>query len=211
MDGDSLLLTDGRQVRLIGINTPEFGKDGVPNDPLAVAARNRTAALTRGQTVRLIYDAERTDRYGRTLAYTVLADGRDLETLLLKEGLAWFVAIAPNVAHITAYRAAETDARHRGIGIWHVPEYQPIPAERLAPNRTGFMRLSGTVSEIKQHRKFVELWLSSRICLVIPNGTDGINPRALAGKHVVARGWVASYKGKQRLRITHNSMLEIPP
>src|SRR5687767_12005955 len=32
LDGDSFRLSDGREVRLIGINTPEFGKNGKPNE-----------------------------------------------------------------------------------------------------------------------------------------------------------------------------------
>ena len=28
VDGDSVILTDGRQIRLIGINAPELGRDG---------------------------------------------------------------------------------------------------------------------------------------------------------------------------------------
>src|SRR5258706_13154531 len=88
LDGDSLLLTDGRQVRLIGINAPELGKNGVAEQPLAREARDRATALTRGRTVRLVYDRERADRYGRTFANRMLSDGRELPKILLRQSSA---------------------------------------------------------------------------------------------------------------------------
>ena len=38
-DGDTLALEDGRSVRLLGINTPETGRDGEPSEPFAEDAR----------------------------------------------------------------------------------------------------------------------------------------------------------------------------
>ena len=53
VDGDSVILADDRPVRLIGINAPEFGRDGRPDEPLAVAARERLRELAQGRSVQL--------------------------------------------------------------------------------------------------------------------------------------------------------------
>ena len=45
VDGDTLRLSDGRNVRMIGLNTPELGKQGRSDEPFAVAARKRLEAL----------------------------------------------------------------------------------------------------------------------------------------------------------------------
>jgi micrococcal nuclease len=211
LDGDSLSLEDGRQVRLLGINAPELGKDGQPDQPLARMARDRASALTRGRTIRLAYDRERLDRYGRTLAYATLSDGRDLEAILLREGLAWFVAIPPNLAHLEQYRAAEAEARTARRGIWARPEYEPTAAEQLSRERTGFIRLAGIISAVHERKDVVELVLTPQVRLLLPSSVFtalGQSPERLRGKRILARGWLAAYKDQLRLRVAHPSMIE---
>ena len=96
LDGDSIVLMDGRQVRLLGVNTPEIdpsshrgGHDkprAVTPQPLAREAQRFTAARVDGQTVTLHFETERTDRYQRLLAHVTLADGTRLEEALLRAG-----------------------------------------------------------------------------------------------------------------------------
>lgn len=209
LDGDSLLLVDGREIRLIGINAPELGKHGTADQPLARAARARTAALTRGRAVRLGYDEQHLDRYGRTLAYVTLPDGRDLDELLLREGFGWSIAIAPNVAHLAAYRAAEAEARSARRGVWARTEYDPVGAENISPRHYGFLRLVGRVSAVSRHASGVEVALGANVHLWIPREIYRSLPVVPEpGKRVLARGWLAEYKGKARMRITHAAMLE---
>src|SRR3546814_12589758 len=91
-------LVDGRSVRLIGINTPELGRDGRKAEPFALAARRRLQALVQASDGRvgLVLGQERHDRYGRTLAHAYDAQGRNLEAVLLADGLGFMVAVAPN-------------------------------------------------------------------------------------------------------------------
>lgn len=211
LDGDSLRLADGREVRLIGINAPELGKDGKPDDPLARDARRRTSSLTRGQTVRLEYSSERFDRYGRTLAYVLLPDGRDVQEILTREGWAWYVAIPPNIARLERYRNAEAEARRLSRGLWSRPEYAPISANDLKPGRTGFVRLTGIVRAIRRRGDYVDLTLTPTVELRLTPETItalGRSPQSLIGRRVLARGWLTEYKERRRLRVTHPAMLE---
>lgn len=75
VDGDSLRLVDGRKVRLIGINTPELGRDGKPDEPLSVKARDALEKIIATHTITLKMGPDKTDHYGRTLAYVMLPDG----------------------------------------------------------------------------------------------------------------------------------------
>jgi endonuclease YncB( thermonuclease family) len=52
-DGDTLRLSDGRRVRLIGINTPEVAHDGRPAEPLAEEAHALLQRLVREADGRL--------------------------------------------------------------------------------------------------------------------------------------------------------------
>lgn len=80
VDGDTIELSNGRDVRLLGYDTPEYGTCGYNN------AKAAMARLIRGG-VRLV-NVTGVDRYGRTLAYVRTSDGRDVGTVMLRKGLA---------------------------------------------------------------------------------------------------------------------------
>lgn len=79
VDGDSLR-RDALDVRVIGIDTPEYGECGFEQ------ARAATARFI-GRGIRLTNRSGR-DQYGRLLAYVVSGAGRDLGTTLIRKGLA---------------------------------------------------------------------------------------------------------------------------
>lgn len=212
LDGDSVLLVDGRQVRLIGINTPDFGKQGKSAQPLAAEARARTALLAEGRTINLVFDGERTDRHGRLLAYVILEDERDLQELLLAEGLAWYVAVPPNIARLARYRAVERTAREARRGIWAHSAYHPTRVERMGAGDTGFRRLEGEVERVRYTERFIQLYLGGRVSIAVPRQDwrhFPLRPEEYVGRRLVARGWVAEYKGLLRLRISHPAMIEV--
>jgi endonuclease YncB( thermonuclease family) len=217
LDGDSLLLRDGRQVRLIGINTPEFGKDGAPHQPLAREAQQRLAQLTEGKRVRLEPGREARDRHGRTLAHVHVGE-TNVEEILLREGLAWLVAIPPNVVHVARLRAAETDARRAGRGVWAERRYDPVAAERLGTSDAGFRFVTGQVRAVRNGKRAYYLELAPRVVLIIPHDhwkdyfareqAYARGPYALAGRRLVARGWLSERNGELRLRVGHPAMLD---
>jgi len=212
LDGDTVILRDGKHVRLLGINAPELGKDGAPDQPLATRARDRLAQLVRGQRLRLVFERERQDHYGRQLAHLLLPDGTSVEQILLREGLAWAVAVPPDIDRIPESLAAENQARAAGRGVWGEPAYVPTPAERLTPNDTGFRFIEGTVQRRSQRHNVIYLDLTPRVALLIPNQDwskyfQG-DPRSLVGRRVVARGWLTPYRdGRLHLRVPHPAML----
>ncbi len=125
VDGDTLRLSDGRSVRMIGLNTPELGKQGRSDEPFAVVARKRLEALVAASDGRvgLLPGKESKDHYGRTLAHVYGADGANLEAQMLAEGLGFQVAVAPNVDLVSCQQAAERNARQAGLGIWRQSPY----------------------------------------------------------------------------------------
>ncbi len=215
LDGDSLLLTDGRQVRLIGVNAPELGKDGAPDEPFARAARALTAQLAEGRRVVLTFDTERLDRHGRTLAYVALPDGTDLQQRLLRDGLAWFVAVAPNVARVARYRVTESEARANRRGIWDHAAYRPKPAASLRPADGGFQRVAGSVRHLRssEHNLFFELTPAFELVVARADWRQYFSgrPDALEGRSLIARGWISRHDGALRMRISHPAMMEVEP
>lgn len=118
VDGDTLLLEDGRRIRLIGVDTPESVKPDFPAEPFGPEAAEFTGKLLTGRQVRLVYDRERFDQYGRTLAFVYLDDLLVNEELI-RQGLSPAQLQYPYRSDMkTRFKAAEKSARERRIGIW---------------------------------------------------------------------------------------------
>ncbi len=113
IDGDTVVVSGGERVRLIGVDTPERG------DCFSRAATAQAGRLAGGRAVRLRFDAERRDRYGRLLAYVYRAgDGAFVNERLVREGFAVPLTIAPNVRHADRFVDAARDARAAERGLW---------------------------------------------------------------------------------------------
>jgi micrococcal nuclease len=122
VDGDTIRVRLGdrtERVRYIGIDTPEDVKPGTPVQCYARRAAAANAALVAGQRVRLVGDVEHRDRYGRLLAYVYRAtDGAFVNALLVRDGYARTLTIAPNVAHAAQFARLAGTARKAGRGLW---------------------------------------------------------------------------------------------
>lgn len=130
-DGDTLKVAGVGKVRLLGIDTPEqeaserdesYLRRKISRQALRETARQATAYLIRnakGQVVTLSFDRERHDRFGRTLAYVTLADGRLLNREMLREGLA-LVYRRFDFELKAEFLATEAEARRSGVGVWRL-------------------------------------------------------------------------------------------
>jgi len=215
VDGDSVILTDQRQVRLIGINAPELGKQGKPDEPLAAAARDRLRDLVQGKRVQLVLEDEPRDHYGRWLAHLQLPDGSSVEEVLLKEGLASAIAIPPNVSQVRRLFEAETVARTVRRGIWGNAYSTAVPAETLDPTHTGYRFVRGRVTHIGHSQKFLYLDIGPRFALRISHADwqqyfHG-RPEDWRGAQIEARGWISEQHGQLHMGIGHPAMLQRLP
>ncbi|MED7665843.1 thermonuclease family protein [Pseudomonas moraviensis subsp. stanleyae] len=221
VDGDTLRLSDGRSVRMIGLNTPELGKQGRSDEPFAVAARKRLQALVdaSGGRVGLLPGKQAKDQYGRTLAHIYSASGTNLEAQMLADGLGFQVAVAPNVDLVACQQAAEDSARQAGLGLWR--QSPVLKAEQI--QRSGFAVISGRVSRVQRNRGGIWIELQDALVLrVAPNLVgqfDNTRLQALKGKQIEARGWIVDrsrrgglQSGQSRwlLPLTDPSMLQVP-
>jgi micrococcal nuclease len=115
-DGDTIRLDGVGRVRLIGIDTPEvFGERECFGTQASAFARRMLPLGTR-VTYRL--GVERRDRFGRTLAYVYLPDGRLFNELLARRGYATVLTIPPNDRFADRFEAAVRGARERRLGLW---------------------------------------------------------------------------------------------
>jgi len=125
IDGDTLLLTSGQRVRLIGVDTPETKHPDEPVDPLGVEAGEFVRSLIADAPVRLEFDRERLDRYERLLAYVWLPDGRLLNDEMIRAG---YSAAQTGYSYRQdmkrRFLESEAQARAQGQGMWQAPTVQ---------------------------------------------------------------------------------------
>jgi micrococcal nuclease len=116
VDGDTVVLRSAGKSRLIGVDTPEVfgGQECFGGEASAFARR----LLRPGLRVRVELDVEERDRYGRTLVYLRLPDGRSFNELLVAEGFAVPLTIPPNVRHAKRFGELARRARERAAGLW---------------------------------------------------------------------------------------------
>lgn len=129
-DGDTLQIKSVGKVRLLGIDTPEnndserdhyyqknFAVSRLKLRQIAQHAKNFNIKQVKGKRVRLEFDSERKDRYGRLLAYLYLPDGRLLNRLLLEKGFA-SVFRRYQFSRKQEFLNAEETARQNRLGLW---------------------------------------------------------------------------------------------
>ncbi|MDX2465267.1 MAG: thermonuclease family protein [Porticoccus sp.] len=203
-DGDTLALSDGRKVRLIGINATEMGQKEQSPQPYALQARDAVRAFVKDSNrIELLLDVETKDHYGRWLGHIYNETEENLEQFLLRQGLAYHVAIPPNLSLAPCLAQAEQFAQKHQLGLWGDKVLPPVKAELI--HQGGFQRVQGKVTAIHtgkhwrleiednrftvmlysehQHR-FTQAWLKS-----------------LLGKHIEVQGWVYKVKGQWRIKL----------
>lgn len=130
IDGDTFIVSmDGysTKIRLIGVDTPEsvasdayLQSSGKENTVEGKEASNFTTDLITGETVYLEYDTDKTDKYGRTLAYVYLDENKEtmLQDVLLEKGLACTLTVKPNTKYAAHFAEIEAQAKENGAGFW---------------------------------------------------------------------------------------------
>ena len=118
VDGDTLQLSGGQFVRYIGINAPEIRHGNKPGEPLGIQARLFVTKLLEGGDVILEAGAERSDRYGRRLAYVYTSQHVFVNLELLRQGLAHCLFQTPNDRYRNEFIRAQRRAMQEGRGMW---------------------------------------------------------------------------------------------
>ncbi len=214
-DGDTFVLADDTRVRLIGINTPELGRDGKPDQPLAIRARDKVRQLLfqAGNRAQLLVGQQPRDKYKRQLANLWLPDGRNLTATLLELGLGWQIAIPPNVSFVDCYARAESSARQTKKGVWQVPAYQLQSSTKLSLRDTGFQRIGGHIIRVNHAGGATWINLEGRFAIRISDKSrqwfQQLPDSNWVGRELEASGWVYQVRGELRMNVRHPIMLRL--
>jgi endonuclease YncB( thermonuclease family) len=203
VDGDTLVLSDGRSVRLVGIQAPKLplGRKHIRKQPFADQSKRALEDLTLGKTLRLSYGGREQDRYRRALAHLHTPDGIWIQGRLLELGLARVYSFRDNRARVADMLALEARARADKKGLWGHSFYTIRGVLKTETyDIDTFQVVSGLVHNAARVRgrvylNFAEDW--RRDFTVTISGRDA---RAFAKSGVDMKTWPASWVGK-RLRV----------
>jgi endonuclease YncB( thermonuclease family) len=221
IDGDTVALADGAEVRLVGIQAPKLplGRPHVRQWPLADAAKAALEAMVAGREVMLAFGDRDEDRHGRRLAHLAV-DGMWVQGEMLRLGMARVYTFADNRKLIAEMLALERQARAAGRGIWADPFYRVLEADELDDERDAgsFQLIEGRVVQAEKVGRYVYLnfgsdYRSDFTAVIVPEarklfGQGGPDPAAYAGRSVRVRGWIESFNGPM-IEITHPEQIEV--
>ena len=211
-DGDTVQLEDGRKVRLLGINTPEIQHRGKQAEAGGQEAKAWLINKLRNQRVRLELDAEKTDKYGRTLAYLFTENNELINLSLVKQGLATLSIYPLNLRYVNDLMTAQKQAEQNKLGIWALADYAVIPFSQLTETEhCGWMRLSGKVLDIRKTSRFIYLIFSDQSDARIDSKWLSLFPdiKSYLGKTLEVRGWPSRREAHFSVLIRHPSAIKI--
>lgn len=222
VDGDTVVLEGGTEVRLTGIQAPKLplGRRGFAAWPLAEESRQALVDLAEGREVRLDYTGRAVDRHGRLLAQVTTEDGDWLQGAMVEAGLARVYGFADNRARLDALLVLEEQARSAGRGIWAHPYYRIRRPEEAGAEIGTFQLVEGVVHEaaVVNGRAFLNFgpdWRQDFTVTAAPAvrrlfDRAGVDLAGFGGERVRVRGWVDTYNGPQ-IVLTHPEQLERVP
>jgi micrococcal nuclease len=110
-------LSNGEEVRLIGVDTPETKHPQTPVQPFGKEANACTKQLAEGQEVRLEFDVQWRDPYRRLLAYVYIRD-TILNAELVRQGSAQVATFPPKMKDQELFLKLQRAAREAKRALW---------------------------------------------------------------------------------------------
>jgi len=134
-DGDTIsiitesflgILVKTERIRLIGIDAPELAQE-----PWGRRAKNHLRKLIKESDwqVKIEFDIQKKDRYGRLLAYLWDRQGRMINYMMIRDGYAMVYTVPPNVKYSELFVEAQRLARQERKGLWREDGLVETPSE----------------------------------------------------------------------------------
>ncbi len=200
---ETLELADGRRLRLDGMIAPNPADDGDARaaDAAADAARAALQAAILGRKATFKPLTQAPDRWGAIPADVErLADGAWLQGLMLGDGHGRVEACPRGGAErLRRLKLAEDEARAARRGLWALPHYRVMNAERPMPAR-GFAIVEGVAAATggggkMRYLNFAANWRDDFTLQAVRAverrlQRDALGFDGLVGRRVRVRGWV---------------------
>ncbi len=210
IDAQTVLLSDGKIVRLLGIDYP-FVTEDAEGGPAIIGKATLEQRLPKGKEVFLYQNKNREkgriNRMGHTLAHIVVKDRNEwINGTLVAQGIAWTSTDATNPAMAEQMYALEDSARKAKKGLWSANSPFSLLTPETASQGDGTFRVvegtvnRGATSKNNLYLNFGNDWKKDFTVMITPAirkslSKKGIDPMALAGQKVRVRGWIREWNG----------------
>jgi micrococcal nuclease len=225
VDGETLVLDDGKAVRLIGALAPraQDANAAAGEWPPELETIKALSALVLAKRVKLAFAGRKSDRYGRQLAQVFVIDrGSEdwVQGALLRGGYARAYGLPESFACARELMAHEAEARRQGLGIWHNGVYRELSADRpgeIMRQRGKYARVIGKIVSVGRTKSATYLnysndWRSDftvridkKVLAAHPDFDKSLD--GMSSKTVTVRGWVERRNGPM-IDIADPSQLE---
>ena len=209
VDGRSFRLSDGREIRLAGIEL------------FAADKGSALAALVKDKDVSLRGPDDTPDRYGRQTAFVLLA-GSDVsvQAQLLAQGAALASSDVTDKECAAALLAAEADARTAKKGIWAATNViknaesaddilAGIGRFVLVEGRVLSVRQAGTMTYLNFGRNWTRDFAATISRRMMPGvESSGLTLKSLENRRIRVRGWVEAHPGP-RIEVVRAGQIEV--
>ncbi|MBS0235413.1 MAG: thermonuclease family protein [Proteobacteria bacterium] len=213
VDGETLVLDDGKVVRLIGALSPR-ARDADATAGAWPPERETITALSDlvlAKRVKLAFAGRRFDRYGRQLAQVFLEDrGQEewVQGALLRGGYARAYGLPESFACARELMANEAEARRDRLGLWSNGVYRLLPSDHpgeIMKQRGKYERVIGTITSVGRTKSatylnFSDDWrtdftarIEKKVLVAHPEFDRSLE--GYVNKAVVIRGWVERRNG----------------
>ncbi len=227
VDGETIILDDGKAVRLIGALAPRARDANAAAGawPPELDTIKALSDLVLAKKIKLAFAGRRTDRYGRTLAHVFLADrGQQdwVQGTLLANGYARAYGLPESFACARELLAHEAEAQRKRLGLWSNGVYRTFPADHaseLMKLRGKYVRVTGKVVSVGRTKSATYLnfsndWQSDftvRIDkkVLAANLAFDRSLDSLTGKTIVLRGWIERRNGPM-IDVADPSQIDMP-
>jgi len=223
LNTESLLLEDGRAIRLVGALAPRtearWAQAMGLEDKILGALEERLL----GEKVVLKLGARERDRYGRLLAHVFTGDGEErvwVQKALIRDGLAMAYSFEDNRACVRELQSDERAAREAGAGFWDQGVFRVRDAgdiDSLDGLVYSFQIVEGRVQDVAESRgriyvNFGKDWRTDFTATIAPSDRSrfegsGVDPRGLDGQTIRVRGWLERRNGPM-IDVTHPEQIE---
>lgn len=214
IDGRTVLLKDGKIIRLLGIEYPRDTAGNEAQEPFL--AKERLEKLIPSDTEVMVYQRRaqsndtkrgRVNRMGHLLAHIVRKDnGQWINGTLIADGLGWVMTDAANPELADQLIALEHTAQESGHIIWSKESTNGLLTADTASQGDGQYRVvEGTVdraatSKNNLYLNFGKDWRDDFTVKISPSlrktlARRGTDPMSLAGQTIRVRGWIRNWNG----------------
>ncbi|MGK0297013.1 MAG: micrococcal nuclease [Gammaproteobacteria bacterium] len=214
IDGDTVISNNDEHIRLIGIDTPEINyKTGV-SETGAITAKNYLKDLIQdAHSIGIIFDDEKHDKYGRTLAHLFLDDGTNIQTMMLLRGMAVPFTYPPNLKYTSCYYQAAETAHKDKQGLWAMTKYHPIASDNLSKDDLGYKVIYGKIGDITDSKHSQILQFSQKFSALINKSRlkyfESMDINTVLGNQIQVQGELYQQDGKFWILLRHPLDLKI--